>query len=103
MRLLADAKIPPGVRKLTKPYTRAELAAHINACDFSKWKRKDGTIGRPAFISLHNTSSPDIRLWMSWLPQKRQQYIRNMQPYYEGLGWRGGPHFFVPPQDDIWE
>ena len=84
-----------------KPYTRAELAAHINACDFSKWKRKDGTIGRPAFITLHNTSSPDIKLWMSWLPQKRQQYIRNMQPYYEGLGWRGGPHFFVPPQDDI--
>ena len=84
-----------------KPYTRAELAAHINACDFSRWKRKDGTIGRPTFITLHNTSSPDIRLWMSWSPQKRQQYIRNMQPYYEGKGWRAGPHFFVPPQDDI--
>jgi hypothetical protein len=84
-----------------KPYTRAQLAAHINACDFSKWKRKDGSIGRPAFITLHNTSSPDIKLWMSWSPQKRQQYILNMQPYYEGMGWRAGPHFFVPPQDDI--
>jgi hypothetical protein len=38
---------------------------------------------------------------MSWSPQKRQQYILNMQPYYEGMGWRGGPHFFVPPQQDI--
>jgi hypothetical protein len=26
-----------------KPYTRAQLAAHINACDFSTWKHKDGS------------------------------------------------------------
>jgi hypothetical protein len=85
-----------------KPYTRAELAAHINACDFSKWKRKDGLHGRPAFITLHNTSSPDLKLWMSWSPQKRRQYIVNVQDYYEHkLGWRGGPHFFVPPEEDI--
>ena len=84
-----------------KPYTRSELAAHINACDFANWKHKDGLRGKPAFITLHNTSSPDIKLWLSWSADKRQQYIRNMQPYYENMGWRGGPHFFVPPQDDI--
>jgi hypothetical protein len=84
-----------------KPYSRDQLAAHINSCDFSKWKRKDGTQGKPAFITLHNTSTPDIKLWQSWLPAKRQQYILNMQPYYENMGWRGGPHFFVPPQEDI--
>jgi len=84
-----------------KPYTREQLAAHINACDFSTWKHKDGSRGKPAFITLHNTSSPTIQLWLSWSPAKRQQYILNMQPYYENMGWRGGPHFFVPPQDDI--
>ncbi len=84
-----------------KPYTRAQLVAHINACDFATWLRKDGSRGKPAFITLHNTSSPDIKLWLSWAPAKRQQYILNMQPYYEKMGWRGGPHFFVPPQDDI--
>jgi hypothetical protein len=84
-----------------KPYTRAQLAAHINTCDFSTWKHKDGSRGKPAFITLHNTSSPSIQLWLSWSPDKRQQYIRNMQPYYEKMGWRGGPHFFVAPQDDI--
>ena len=84
-----------------KPYTREQLAAHINGCDFSAWKRKDGSRGKPAFITLHNTSSPTIQLWLSWSAAKRQQYINNMQPYYEKMGWRGGPHFFVPPQDDI--
>jgi hypothetical protein len=84
-----------------KPYTRAQLAAHINTCDFATWKHKDGSRGKPAFITLHNTSSPSIQLWLSWSPDKRQQYILNMQPYYEKMGWRGGPHFFVPPQDDI--
>jgi N-acetylmuramoyl-L-alanine amidase len=84
-----------------KPYTREQIAARINACDFSAWKRKDGSHGKPSFITLHNTSSPDIKLWLSWTPDKREEYIRNMQPYYEKMGWRGGPHFFVPPQDDI--
>lgn len=84
-----------------KPYNRNELAALVNAADFSRWRHKDGTHGRPAYITLHNTSTPDMALWLSWSAEKRQQYIRNMQPYYERMGWRGGPHFFVPPQQDI--
>lgn len=84
-----------------KPYTRAQIAARIASLDFSQWKHKDGSHGKPAFITLHNTSEPDIKLWLSWGPLKRQQYINNMQPYYENMGWRGGPHFFVPPDADI--
>ena len=84
-----------------KPYTRDQLASRINTCDFSTWKHKDGSRGKPSFVTLHNTSAPDIRSWLSWSPAKRQQYILNMQPYYENMGWRGGPHFFVPPQGDI--
>ena len=44
-----------------KPYTRDQLAAHINASDFSTWKHKDGSRGKPAFITLHNTSIPTIK------------------------------------------
>lgn len=84
-----------------KPYTRAALAAHIEATDFSTWRRKNGSIGRPKFIVLHNTSVPTIKQWLAWDAAKRQQYIKNMEPYYAGMGWRGGPHFFVPPQADI--
>ena len=85
-----------------KPYNRAELAAHINSLDFSRWRRKDGSLSRPKFITLHNTSEPTLDLWLSWAPAKRQQYIRNVQEYYENtLGWRGGPHWFVPPDETI--
>lgn len=81
-----------------KPYTRAQLSAHINSLDFSRWRRKDGSRGRPLFITLHNTSVPDLALYKSWSPAKRRQYIINVQQYYQGKGWRGGPHYFVPPK-----
>jgi hypothetical protein len=85
-----------------KPYDRAALAAHVAALDFSAWKKKNGSKGRPLFITLHNTSEPTIKLWLSWSPKKRQQYIFNAQKDYEdNQGWSAGPHFFVPPQDDI--
>jgi len=85
-----------------KPYSRDQLAAHITSLDFSNWHRKDGTRGRPKYIVLHNTSDPTIDLWLSWSPQKRSDYIRNVQGYYENdLGWRAGPHFFVPPDQNI--
>jgi hypothetical protein len=84
-----------------KPYSRDALAAHINAADFSTWKHKNGARGKPAFITLHNTSDPTMKLWLGWSAEKRQQYIFNAQQYYQSLGWLGGPHFFVTPQDDI--
>jgi hypothetical protein len=83
-----------------KPYNRAQLMSHVATQDFSHWRRKDGALSAPKFITLHNTSEPTIKLWLSWAPEKRQQYIRNMQPYYAGMGWRAGPHFFVPPTQD---
>lgn len=85
-----------------KPYSRAALAAHINGLDFSKWRRKDGSAGKPLFIVLHNTSVPTIKLWLSWSPEKRQQYILNVENMYEVEDhWHAGPHFFVPPDADI--
>jgi len=85
-----------------KPYDRDTLAARINACDFSTWKNKSGSPGKPAFITLHNTANPSLEDWLSWSPEKRQGYIKNVQVYYEKeKHWLGGPHFFVTPQDDI--
>lgn len=90
-----------------KPYNRDQLAAHIQPLDFSKWRRKDGSHGRPDFITLHNTSDPDLDRYIKWSSQTRRAYIHNVQDYYENkLGWRGGPHFFVPPtlpdDPDVW-
>src|SRR5882757_7730885 len=85
-----------------KPYARDQLAAHIGSLDFSRWRRKDGSIGKPSFIVLHNTSEPTIKLWQSWSNATRQQYIYNVQHMYEvDDRWHGGPHFFVPPDPDI--
>lgn len=84
-----------------KPYTREQLAAHVAHQDFSHWRNKGGTLDHPKFITLHNTSVPSLELWLSWSPAHRQEYIRNMQPYYAGMGWHAGPHFFVPPTADI--
>lgn len=85
-----------------KPYTRDQLAARIASADFSNWRRKDGSVGRPLYIVLHNTSDPTIKLWLSWPPAKRSQYILNAQADYENnKHWLAGPHFFVPPDDAI--
>lgn len=83
-----------------KPYSHDELIAHINSLDFSAWKHKDGSPGKLKFVVVHNTSNPTKRLWLSWTPEKRQQYILNMQGYYGGMGWAGGPHYFVTPTVD---
>lgn len=85
-----------------KPFDRHELASYISSLDFSHWRRKDGAPGRPQFIVLHNTSSPDIKTWLKWSPETRWGYVKtNAQAYYEKLGWQAGPHFFVPPSDAI--
>lgn len=82
-----------------KPYNQQELAAHIQSLNFTDWK--------PQFITLHNTSDPDLKTYIGWPPAKRRQYIHNVQGYYENdLGWHAGPHFFVPPSlpddPDVW-
>lgn len=83
-----------------KPYTRDALAARIASLNFNNWRRKDGSRGRPQFITLHNTSTPDIGLWLSWSPEKRASYINNIDDWYARKGWKAGPHFFVPPTTD---
>lgn len=59
----------------------------------------------PRFVVVHNTSAPDLRLYVQdWMHRKNwtgEQWMRNLRDYYQGKGWPGGPHLFVAP-DKIW-
>lgn len=52
----------------------------------------------PTFIVLHNTSSPTIAQRPSGFTS---QHMKNLQEYYSGMGWSGGPHCFID-QNGIW-
>lgn len=69
-------------RQLTIP----ECQAHIDAIELRPW--------RASGIVIHNTAAPTLKQWASTPIAQR---IQNLRGYYEGLGWRSGPHFFVDP------
>lgn len=71
-----------------KPLTLSRQAAkaRINSLEWKNWK--------PQGIVLHNTAAPTLAQWVELGP-KHDERIRNLQKYYEGLGWHGGPHWFI--------
>jgi peptidoglycan hydrolase-like protein with peptidoglycan-binding domain len=69
-----------------RAYTPAETATRIASLTWTDW--------RPQGIILHNTASPTLAQWVESGP-KHDERIRNPQAYYEGMGWHGGPHWFV--------
>ena len=76
-----------------KPYTRTEFKAMVKAIpdERLKWVK---------FIVLHHAAAPSIAHWMSGYPVAKR--ILNMQDYYENkMGWRSGPHSFIPPSKEI--
>lgn len=76
-----------------KPYSRAEFKAMVDAIPAEKLKWVK-------FCVVHHAAAPSIAQWQSGYPVA--QRIRNMQDYYENkMGWRSGPHSFVPPSRDI--
>lgn len=52
----------------------------------------------PQFIVLHNTATPSLAQRPTGFTE---QQMKNLQGYYSGKGWPGGPHFFVD-QNGIW-
>lgn len=52
----------------------------------------------PDFVVLHNTASPTLAQRPSGFTS---QHMTNLQGYYSGMGWSGGPHFFVD-QNAVW-
>jgi hypothetical protein len=72
------------------------FAAHVAALQFTGWK--------PQFVVVHNASAPSLSNYAEWRahPEKHgnwtpEQWGRNLQSYYAGMGWSGGPHAFVCP------
>jgi hypothetical protein len=73
-----------------------EFQAYIGAIQFTGW--------RPAFVVVHNTSEPTQALYEQWQTRPGwtgEQWLRNLQSYYSGMGWPSGPHAFVA-KDKIW-
>jgi len=69
-----------------KLLTREQLASRIESLEWDDWE--------PIGITLHNTASPTLAQWAESGPSHDAR-IRNLQSYYEGMGWHGGPHWFV--------
>jgi hypothetical protein len=67
--------------------------SYINAVQMRSW--------RPLFAVVHNTSEPTMALYMNdWVHRPswtEESWARNLASYYSGMGWSGGPHFFVLP------
>lgn len=53
---------------------------------------------RPQFLTLHNTAVPSLAQRPAGFTR---QHILNLQNYYQGLGWGGGPHLFIDDKQ-IW-
>lgn len=71
-----------------KAFAPAEFKAYVDSLTWG-----DGF--RPQFLALHNTAAPSLAQRPKGLTY---QHIRNLQGYYKGLGWGGGPHLFI---DDV--
>jgi hypothetical protein len=52
----------------------------------------------PNFCVLHNTASPSISQRPNGFTEEQ---MKSLQGYYSGMGWKGGPHFFVD-QNGVW-
>ncbi len=53
---------------------------------------------RPSFIAVHNTAVPSLAQRPNGFSR---QHIANLEGYYQGLGWRAGPHLFIDDKS-IW-
>ncbi|MGH6787693.1 MAG: N-acetylmuramoyl-L-alanine amidase [Novosphingobium sp.] len=53
---------------------------------------------RPSFVAIHNTAIPNLAGRPNGFTK---QHIRNLEGYYQGLGWKAGPHLFIDDKQ-IW-
>ena len=69
--------------------TPEQFKAHVDALDFTSWK--------PIGIVWHNTAEPNLKRWHDY---PRLHWMTNLESYYKGLGWNGGPHLFCDDGPD---
>jgi hypothetical protein len=72
---------------ILKRLTIDEWLAYVAAYDF-------GPVA-PSMLVLHHTWKPTIAQWQS------RASMAGMQSYYQGKGWKAGPHVYAAP-DGIW-
>lgn len=82
---------------VARKFTHVEFRAYLGGLKIAPWAH---------FIVVHNTSSPDIKLYCDdwakrdparWTPEI---WLRNLTSYYANMGWTGTPHLFIPPTED---
>lgn len=78
-----------------KCFGRAEdFLAYLEGLQFGAW--------RPRYVVMHHTGAPDLKTWQGWQtrakPVTDEQWMLNLQKYYEGLGWSRAPQFFFTPK-----
>lgn len=69
--------------------TPEQFKEHVAALDFTSWK--------PIGIVWHNTAEPNLKRWHDY---PRLHWMTNLESYYKGLGWNGGPHLFCDDGPD---
>jgi hypothetical protein len=81
---------------VARGFTAPEFESYVEDLKMASW--------RPSFVVVHNTSAPSAALYRQWQARAGwtgEQWLRNLESYYRGLGWSGGPHLFVAV-DKIW-
>lgn len=78
-----------------RKFTHTEFQTYLENLTITPWAK---------FVVVHNTSVPDIALYRMWERREgkyknwsAEQWLKNLASYYAGMGWRGGPHLFIPP------
>lgn len=66
--------------------SREQFSHRLAELQWSNW--------HPKGIVLHNTAAPTLAQWAESGPNHDAR-IRNLEGFYEGKGWKGGPHWFV--------
>lgn len=73
-----------------RPLDLAQLQTHVDGIKFDAWK--------PELVVIHHCGAPSLaQRPLGFIPQ----HMLNLKDYYEGRGWRSGPHAFID-EEKIW-
>jgi hypothetical protein len=79
----------PAVKKI---FTAASFPKYLSGIEPPAWCK---------FVTVHNTGAPDLKTYAGYAERKNPisdaQWLTNLEGYYKGLKWNGGPHLFITP------
>ena len=80
---------PTHIETVIQKFDRASFQKYVEtvvATKMGAW--------RPRGVIIHNTDKPRLSEWPKVPALTR---LKNLQTYYQGLRWNGGPHLFIGP------